>query len=69
MMGAKCSYKLQLLEPDVAEILAAPEAVVFCKEVGFLVVILEGDALKIVKEINSDPPFLSRTGHFVEAKF
>jgi hypothetical protein len=28
---------------------------------------MEGDSLKVVKEINSHPPYLSRLGHFVEA--
>jgi hypothetical protein len=40
---------------------------VFCKEAGFRDVIMEGDALNVVKEINSNLPYLFRLGHFVEA--
>jgi len=64
VLGAKCSYKMQSLEPDIDEIVAASEAVIFCKDVGFRDVIMEGDALNVVKEINSAPPYLSRLGHF-----
>jgi hypothetical protein len=67
VLGAKCSYKMQSLEPDIDEIVAASEAVIFCKDVGLRDVIMEGDALNVVKEINSAPPYLSRLGHFVEA--
>jgi hypothetical protein len=39
----------------------------FSKEVGFFDVIFEGDAAQVVSEINSDPHFLSRIGHFTES--
>jgi len=67
VVGAKCSYRRQSFTPDTAEMCAALEAVVFCKEAGFRDVIMEGDALNVVKEINSNPPYLSRLRHFVEA--
>jgi hypothetical protein len=67
VLGAKCSYRKQSFALDIAEMCAALEAVVFCKEAGFRDVIMEGDALNVVKEINSNPPYLSRLGHFVEA--
>jgi hypothetical protein len=67
VVGAKCLYRRQSFTPDTAEMCAALEAVVFCKEAGFRDVIMEGDALNVVKEINSNPPYLSRLGHFVEA--
>jgi hypothetical protein len=35
VLGAKCSYQKQSLEPDVAEMFVALDAVVFCKEAGF----------------------------------
>jgi hypothetical protein len=30
-------------------------------------VIFEGDSLQVVSEINSNPPYLSNTGHFIES--
>lgn len=54
----------------MAEAMAAMEACLFCKEVGFFDIILEGDALQIVLEIkliNSGLPFLSRFGHFIDS--
>jgi hypothetical protein len=39
----------------------------FRKEEGFLKVIFEGDAAQVVKEIHSEPHFLSRIGHFIES--
>lgn len=33
----------------------------------FCDVILKGDALQIVRKANSDPPHLSRIGHFIES--
>jgi len=38
----------------------------FSKEAGFWEVIFEGDAAQVVKEIKSDPPFLSKVRHFIE---
>jgi hypothetical protein len=35
--------------------------------VNFFAVIFEGNAKEIVKEINSNPPFLYRAGHFIES--
>jgi len=42
VLGAKCSYRKQSLAPEVAEMFAALDAVVFCKEAGFWDVIMEG---------------------------
>jgi hypothetical protein len=38
----------------------------FCKEIGFTRIVLEGDTLQIVREINSESPQLSRYGHPVD---
>jgi len=50
------------VNPKAAEAMAALFAVTFSKEVWFFFfffyVILEGDALQIVREANSDPPHL-----------
>jgi hypothetical protein len=65
LLGAKCVFCLINADPTVAESLAAIYAMIFCKEVGFFDVIFEGDALQVVKEIQSTPPYTSRFGHFV----
>jgi hypothetical protein len=66
VLRAKCSYRKHSLVPDVAKMIAALDAVMFCREAGFWDFIKEGDALKVAKEINSNPPYLSRLGNFVE---
>jgi ribonuclease HI len=49
-----------------AELMAAFQAVIFCNQASFLNVIFEGDALKVIKDVNSPPPYLSRSGHLLE---
>jgi hypothetical protein len=44
------------VEPKVAEGMITLNSIVFSKEMGFVDVIFEGDALQVVREINSDPP-------------
>jgi hypothetical protein len=66
LFGAKCFSIHIFTDPHTAEILAATYAVSFSKEVGFFEVIFEGDALNVIKEVNSNPPFLSSVGHLVE---
>jgi ribonuclease HI len=66
-LGAKCIYCPITADHVVAEALAATHAVLFSKEVGFVDVLFEGDALQVVREIQSDPPHASRIGHFVES--
>jgi hypothetical protein len=44
VLGAKSLTKMVVAIPKLAEVIAAYEAVVFCKEVGFYEIILEGDA-------------------------
>jgi ribonuclease HI len=53
-------------EPVVAETLAAFNAILLCEEHNFQDVILEGDALQVVKEVNSDKHCSSYFGHLVE---
>jgi hypothetical protein len=65
VLGAKSAYKKISVEPAMAE--AAKEACLFCKDMGFFDIILEGDTLQIVLEINSSLPSLSRFGHFIDS--
>jgi len=66
-LGARCIRKPFLVEPKIAEAMAALWAVIFCKEVGFFEVVFEGDSLQVVEEILSKTPFLSSSGHLIES--
>jgi ribonuclease HI len=66
-LGAKSKCFSLAVDAKIAEAMAAIYAVLFCKEVGFLDVIFEGDALQVVREMNSKPPYASRIGHYVES--
>jgi ribonuclease HI len=46
--------------------MAAYEAVIFCKDVGFYEIILEGDAKQVVDDVNSRSPKHDVSGLFVE---
>jgi hypothetical protein len=59
-LGAKSTYQQIVVDPKVVEVMAALNAVQFCKEVGFLDVMFEGDASQVIREVNSGPSFLSR---------
>lgn len=66
VLAAKCSSKSICFEPVMAESWAGFQAVMFCKEIDLFDIVLEGDALQVVKEINSDNPTLSKHGHFID---
>jgi len=53
-------------DPLVAKAWAASHAALFSKEVGIMDLVMEGDALQVVNEINEESPSLSRIGHFTE---
>jgi hypothetical protein len=59
LKGAKHLSISILTDAYNAELMAASQAVIFCTQAGFLNVILEGDALKVIKDVNSPPPPLS----------
>jgi hypothetical protein len=67
LLGAKCVHLKLLVDPKVAEVMAALHAILFSREVGFFDVVFEGDALQVVRDINSAPPYSSRIGHFIES--
>jgi ribonuclease HI len=66
-MGARSITQQVKTDPKTAEIMAALQAMQFSKDAGFWEVIFEGDAAQVVKEIMSDPPLLSKAGHFIES--
>jgi hypothetical protein len=66
-LGARSLTKKVWANPKAAEVMTALFTVTLKKEVGFFDVILERDALHIVKEANSDPPHHPRIGHFIES--
>ncbi len=55
LLGAKCVHLNLLVDPKVAEVMAALHAILFSREVGFFDVVFEGDALQVVRDINSAP--------------
>lgn len=65
LWGRSVTHKL-VVDPIGAEAIAALTAVLFSMEVGFFEVIFEGDALQIVKEVNSDILFIHNFVHFIE---
>jgi hypothetical protein len=66
VLGAKSLTKKVVAIPKLADATAAYEAVVFCKEVGFYEIILEGDTKQVVNDVNSRTPNHDVTRHFVE---
>jgi hypothetical protein len=54
------------MDAKTTESLASLEAIHFAKEAGFLDAIFERDAANAIAEINSDSPYLSRSGHILE---
>lgn len=60
ILATRSTTQRIVLEPIVAEALAALHAVILSKEIGFSDIILEGDALQIIQEINSERPNLSK---------
>jgi ribonuclease HI len=66
VLGATRLSRFLSIDAYTAELLAASYAVIFCLETGFFDIIVEGDALKVIKDVNSIPPFLSQNGHLIE---
>jgi ribonuclease HI len=66
VLGAKRLSKHMFIDAHPAELMAASYAVSFCLEAGFFHVIFEGDALNVIREVNSNPPYSSKDDHFIE---
>ena len=49
-----------------AEVLAAANSVIFCKELGYTNIIFEGDAMQIIKAIEVEDPCLRSYGHIID---
>jgi ribonuclease HI len=64
-LGALAVTKIAMDAPKVAEAMTALEAVLFCKEIRFLEVLLEGDAKQVVTKVNAASPNLSAAGQFL----
>jgi hypothetical protein len=68
VLGARCISKILRVDPKLAEAMAALYAVQFCLQLGFFEVIFEGGAQEAgSEEVNSNPPYLFRIGHFIES--
>jgi ribonuclease HI len=66
VLNSYYSQKGYTSAPDIAEATAALRAARLCHELRLNKVILEGDALQIVRALNSDAPHWSRYGHITE---
>ena len=55
-----------VVEPVVAESMAALHALIFCHEQGYQEVVFEGDALQVVKAVTSDSPCNAGHGNLIE---
>jgi predicted nicotinamide N-methyase len=66
-LGARGFFQKIKVDAKLPETIAALGAIKFGTEAGFFYAICEGDAAKVVADINSDPPCLSNTGHFIES--
>jgi ribonuclease HI len=53
-------------DATTAEAYAAIHALIFCKELGHTNIILEGDAMNVIKAIEAEGPCLSNYGHLIE---
>ena len=53
-------------KPVVAEVIATVNAIIFCQELNYQNVIFKGDALQVVREVNSDRLCSNHYGHLVE---
>jgi ribonuclease HI len=65
-LGARAITKKIVTTRNVAEAMAALEAILFCKQTGFFNVLLEGDAKQVVNDVNHGSLNLLTTGHFIE---
>jgi hypothetical protein len=65
-LGARAITKMVVTTSKVAEAMAALEAILFCKQAGFFIVLLEGDAKQVVNEVNHGSINMSIGGHFIE---
>jgi hypothetical protein len=56
------------VQTDVAgtEVMATANAIIFCKEMGYNNVIFEGDALQVIKAIETEGPCMSSYGHLID---
>jgi ribonuclease HI len=66
LLEAKQLSKSLITDAHTAALMAASYAVSFSLEVGFFNVIFGGDALNAIREVNSNHPYLFRSGHFIE---
>jgi hypothetical protein len=66
-LGARSMMQPVVVDPMTTEAMATLWAMQFSKEEGFFEVIFEGDAAYVVFKLHSDPPYLSKIGHFIKS--
>lgn len=66
VLAARNTTLSYLVDPVLAKAKAALHVVKLCREMGFLDIILEGDALQVFNAVNMVAKNLSRLGHFID---
>jgi hypothetical protein len=67
VVGAKCCACKVEADPLLAKVMAAHLAITFCKEMGFINIVCEGDYLHAIQGIRDPGSPYVRIRHFVEA--
>jgi ribonuclease HI len=65
LVARSMSLEIQINAPT-AEALATIYAINFCRELGHTNIIFEGDALQVIKAIESEGPYLTSYGHLID---
>ncbi|XP_059453477.1 uncharacterized protein LOC132184014 [Corylus avellana] len=66
VLAARSLTRVGLLEPAAAEALGALMAIQLARDMGYLSIILEGDAKVVIEAVLSNEPDWSRRGHLID---
>lgn len=66
LMGSKIVTIHEATDPFIVEATATVQALEFASNLRFQKIILEGDALSIVKMLKNNNPYLTNTGHLIK---
>ena len=65
MRAAQCCFRMGVVDPVVAEAMAAVNALRFCIDQGMLNICIEGDGKNVVEALRSETANWSKIGHVV----
>lgn len=66
VLATLLALKKFIIDPTIAEAMAVPRVVYFCRELGFHKVILEGNVFQVVQDLNNEDHNWSMYGHLTE---